>query len=476
MGGEEKSKKDFWQIAESYKEELIKRITEKISSIYGKNEISQNNSPESFIFVSEAVCPGEKQFVPIVSDWLLSEDKEKGKLWTADPHPDPQTGTWDVEIIQTAKKAEIPEPTFKGDQFTSIFTQQTFSRDQLEQQIQQHGLRQKIIAVAYHNSKNELSFRKPTEEEKQNLEKSQDRLTKCVYLNNDQEFQNRMDATLKNKDLSDNQKLISYITNQATSQLFKEIDQNERTETAREIKDLISQGTGMFLLKNILLTKWDPQQKKPAAFQETDKLEHFPFIAELPLSKVSQQLEAAMDSTLQEFKNLFNLLGPQNLEPFMILHPREIAEPEIKANSLKTIIIKAEDAIYLSEMEPKTRNRKEEGSPYIEFLTDNLLANIRKGRAEAEDVDREARKKNMAKNFGELKKILLDDGILAVLCEEGHGEIVEDVQESLKEAGFEVEGDWEIEKSGNEKGKWERVVVGRKGMGKKVNGKISLQG
>jgi len=467
MGGEEKSKKDFWQIAENYKEELIKRITEKISSVYGKNEISQNNSPESFIFVSEDICPGEKQFVPIVSDWLLSEDKEKGKLWTADPHPDPKTGTWDVEIIQTAKKSEIPEPTFKEDQFTSIFTQQTFSRDQLEQQIQQYGIRQKIIAVAYHDSKNELSFRKPTKEEKQNLEKSQDSLTKCIYLNNDQEFQKRMDAILESKELSDNQKLISYITNQATSQLFKKIDQKEAPETAREIKDLISEGTSMFLLKNILLTKWDPQQKKPAAFQETDKLEHFPFMAEPPLSKVSHKLEAAMDSTLQEFKNLFNLLGPQNLEPFMILLPGEIAEPEIKANSLKTVIIKAEDAIHCSQVEPKTGQRKRvEGSPYIEFLTDNLLANIRKGKAEAGDVDREARKKNMAKNFGELKKILLDDGILAVLCEEGHGEIVEDVQESLKEAGFEVEGDWEIEKSGNEKGKWERVVVGRKGMGK----------
>jgi hypothetical protein len=99
------------------------------------------------------------------------------------------------------------------------------------------------------------------------------------------------------------------------------------------------------------------------------------------------------------------------------------------------------------------------------------LASIRRGKAEAEDVDRETRKKNMAKNFGELKKILLDDGILAVLCEEVNGGIVEDVQESLKKAGFEVEGDWEIEKSENEKGKWERVVVGRKGMGKKVNGK-----
>jgi hypothetical protein len=276
-----------------------------------------------------------------------------------------------------------------------------------------------------------------------------------------------MDAILESKELSDKQKLISYITNQAISQLFKEIDQKEAPETAREIKGLISEGTGMFLLKNILLTKWDPQQKKPVVFQDSDKLKHFPFMAEPPLSKVSQQLESSIDSTHQEFKNLFNLLGPQNLEPFMILHPREIAEPERKENSLKTIIIKAEDAIYLSEMEPKTRKRKVEGSPYIEFLTDNLLANIRKGRAEAEDVDREARKKNMAKNFEELKKILLDDGILAVLCEEGHGEIVEDVQESLKEAGFEVEGDWEIEKSGNEKGKWERVVVGRKRMRKK---------
>jgi len=33
----------------------------------------------------------------------------------------------------------------------------------------------------------------------------------------------------------------------------------------------------------------------------------------------------------------------------------------------------------------------------------------------------------------------------------------------LKEAGFEVEENREIERSGNEKGKWERVVVGRKG-------------
>jgi len=462
MEEKENSKKELWQIAENYKEELIKRITEKISTVYGKNEISQNNSPESLIFVLETTYPAEKQFGPLVSDWQLSEDKEKGKWWVADPHPDPQTGTWDVEIIQTAKKAEIPEPTFKEDRFTSIFTQHTFSRDQLEQEIQQNGIRQKLIAIAYHDSKKELSFRKPTEEEEQNLEKSQDSLTKCIYLNNDQELRKRMDATLKSKELSDNQKLISFITNQATSQLFKEIDQKERPETAREIKDLISQGTGMFLLKNIFLTKWDPQQKKPAAFQDTDQLEHFPFMTEPPLSKVSQKLEASIDSTLQEFKNLFNLLGPQNLEPFMILHPGEISEPEIKENSLKTIIIKAEDAIYCSKVESKTRKRRGDDSPYIEFLTDNLLANIRKGKAEVGDVDREARKKNMAKNFGELKKILLDDGILAVLCEEGHDEIVEDVQESLKEAGFEMGGNWEIEKSGNEKGKWERVVVGRR--------------
>ncbi len=461
MGGEEKSKKDFWQIAKNYKEELIKRITEKISSIYGKNEISQNNSPESFIFVSEAICPGEKQFVPIVSDWLLSEDKEKGKLWTADPHPDPKTGTWDVEIIQTAKKSEIPEPTFKEDQFTSIFTQQTFSRDQLEEQIQQHGIRQKIIAVAYHDSKNELSFRKPTEEEKQNLEKSQDNLTKSIYLNNDQELRKRMDATLKSKELSDNQKLISFITNQATSQLFKEIDQNEAPETAREIKDLISEGASRFILKNILFTKWDPQQKKAVVFRNTDQTENFPFMVETPLQKVPQQLEASIDSTLQSFKNLFNLLGPQDLEPFMILHPREIAESEIKDNSLKTVIIKAEDAIQWSKVEQKAQKRSRGySSRYIEFLTDDLLAKIRKGKAET--VDRQARKNKLTETFSDIKKCLKDDGILAVLCEEGHGEIAEDVQESLKEAGFEVEGNWEIERSGNEKVDWGSWVVGKK--------------
>jgi len=78
-------------------------------------------------------------------------------------------------------------------------------------------------------------------------------------------------------------------------------------------------------------------------------------------------------------------------------------------------------------------------------------------------VDWQVRKKTMAETFSDTKKYLKDDGILSVLCEEGHGEIVEDVQESLKEAGFEVEENWEIERSGNEKGKWERVVVGRKG-------------
>jgi hypothetical protein len=73
----------------------------------------------------------------------------------------------------------------------------------------------------------------------------------------------------------------------------------------------------------------------------------------------------------------------------------------------------------------------------------------------------------MAETFSDTKKYLKDDGILSVLCEEGRGEIVEDVQESLKEAGFEVEENWEIERSGNEKGRWERVVVGRKVKGKK---------
>jgi len=138
MEEKENSKKELWQIAENYKEELIKRITEKISTVYGKNEISQNNGPESLIFVLETTYPAEKQFGPLVSDWQLSEDKEKGNWWVADPHPDPQTGTWDVEIIQTAKKAEIPEPTFKEDQFTSIFTQHTFSRDQLKFMLKDH--------------------------------------------------------------------------------------------------------------------------------------------------------------------------------------------------------------------------------------------------------------------------------------------------------------------------------------------------
>ena len=244
-----------------------------------------------------------------------------------------------------------------------------------------YGIRRKLIAVAYHDSNNELAFRKPTEEEMQDLEKSQDSLTKCIYLNNDQELRKRMDATLGSKELSFNQKLISFITNQATSQLFQEIDQKEEPETAREIKDLISEGASRFILKNILFfTKWDPQQKKAAVFQNTDQTENFPLMVEPPLQKVPQQLEASIDSTLQNFKNLFNLLGPQDLEPFMILHPREIAEPEMK-KSLKTVIIKAEEAIHWSKVEQKTQKpRRGEGSPYIEFLTDNLLAKIKKGK------------------------------------------------------------------------------------------------
>lgn len=325
-----------------------------------------------------------------------------------------------------------------------------------------YGIRRKLIAVAYHDSNNELAFRKPTEEEMQDLEKSQDSLTKCIYLNNDQELRKRMDATLGSKELSFNQKLISFITNQATSQLFQEIDQKEEPETAREIKDLISEGASRFILRNILFTKWDPRQKKAAVFRNSDQTENFPLMVEPPLQKVPQQLEASIDSTLQNFKNLFNLLGPQDLEPFMILHPRETAEPEMKKNFLKTVIIKAEDAIHWSKVEQKTQKRSMgDSSRYVEFLTDDLLAKIKKGKAET--VDRPARKKIMAETFSDTKKYLKDDGILSVLCEEGRGEIVEDVQESLKEAGFEVEENREIERSGNEKGKWERVVVGRKG-------------
>lgn len=429
-----------------------------------------SDGPENFIFVSEATCPGTNQFMPLASDWCLSEDEENGKWWVVVPNPDSETGTWDAEIIQTAKRAEIPEPTFKGDQNTSIFSQQTFSRDQLKEQIQQNGLRKQLIAVAYHDSDNELAFRKPTAEEKQDLENSQDSLTKCIYLNDDQELRKRMDTTIGSKELSFNQKLISFITSQATSQLFKEIDQNEEPQTASEIKDLISEGTGMFLLKNILLEKWDPKQKKASVFQGTVPSENFPLRAEFPISQVPKQLEAAIDSTLQQMQNMFNLIDPNKLEPspFIILNPREIEEPRIEEKSKKTVIIKAEDIYHWEKGEDNTHNTKwDHNSPYLEFLTDDLLARVRRGTCET--VDRETRKNKLTETFSGIKKYLKDDGILAVLCEEGHGEIVEDVKESLKEAGFEVERNWEIERSGVEKGKGERVVVGRKG--KKVNEK-----
>ena len=397
-----------------------------------------DEGPDHFIFVAEGTCPCSNQFIPLVSDWRLSEE-ENGRCWVAVPHLGLEKGTWDAEVIQTAIKAEIPEPTFKGDQFTSIFNGQTFSRDQLEKQIQKDGLRKKLIAVAYHDSKNELSFRKPSEEEKQDLEKSQNSLTKCIYLNTDQELRKMMDATLGSKELSDNQKLISFITSQATSQLLKEIDQNEEPQTAREIKDLISEGTGMFLLKNILLEKWDPKQKKASVFQGTDQSEDFPLRAEFPISQVPKQLGAAIDFTLKQMQNMFNLLGPKELEPFMILHPREIEEPRIEEKSKKTVIIKAEDILHWEKGEENTHNTKwDHNSPYLEFLTDDLLARVRRGTCET--VDREARKNKFTETFSGFKKYLKDDGILTVLCEEGHGEIVEDVQQSLKKAGFEIEG------------------------------------
>ena len=449
--GEVKSHREqgLQQIAKHLTDELLRRIKERLR--FKQKDISK----DSLIFVYEIPCPRTGHYTPIVSNWLLLEDDESKKYWFAVPNIDKDAGKWDAKLIQSANKQSIPAPTFFGDKFRSVFTEEIYGQEWIESQILRRDIREKPIAVAYHDQNGFLAFREPTKKDVDVFHLFEDALVKQVYLNDDQAFLNSIQPLLDSKLLTPRQKLTFFVTLDEVTKLFKEIKEKERTNVSSVLIDIITDGVKDFLTDSARAFEWDPIHGM-AAKRQKNILKNFSLLAELSIEKSYEFLKNSVELKLQYYQDLFNVIGLQDLESTIILNYEKNLEVEIEEKPASSIIVNVENILQWEQLldERKNQHLKNLGNFFedhviegnrqdlvtLKFLTKDMLVKIIASgqNCNIKKLDREARKKKMAKTFMEIGKYLKDEGILSVICEEGSEDLIDDVQDSLKKAGLNV--------------------------------------
>jgi len=450
MKGQREQGLQLQQVAKHLKCELLRRIEDRLR--FKPEDISE----DSFIFAYEIPCPCTGHFTPIVSNWLLLEEENK-KYWFAVPSIDKDAGKWDAKIIQSSSKQNIPAPTFFDDKFRSVFTEEIYGQEWIESQILRGDIRDKLIAVAYHDQNGLLAFRKPTKEDIDDFHLFEDALVKEIYLNDNQVFLNSVQPLLDNKLLTPKQKLIFFVTLNEVTKLFKVIKENEVANASSVLIDIIIDGVRDFLVDNAGLFEWDPicgvavRQQKNIPF-----LKNFPLLTELSIEKNYQCLKNSIELKLQHYQDLFNLIGLQNLESTIILNYEKDLELEIKEKPASSIIVNVENILQWEQLLDQRKNQHVknlgnfledhviEGNRQdiiiLKFIAKDMLVKVTTPaqNCNIKKLDREARKKKMTKTFMEIGKYLKDEGFLYVICDEGSEDLIDDVQDSLKKAGLKV--------------------------------------
>ncbi len=404
------------QIAKHLTDELLGRIKEKLR--FEPEDISRNN----FILAYEVSCPCTRHFTPIVSNWLLLEDDENEKYWYAVPNIDKDTGNWDVKVAQSANKQSIPAPTFFGDKFCSVFTEEIYGQEWIESQILRGDIREKPIAVAYHDQNGFLAFREPTKKDVDDFHLFEDALVREIYLNDNQAFLNSVQPLLDNKLLTPKQKLIFFVILDEVTKLCKEIKENGGINAPSALIDIIIDGVREFLVDNVGLFEWDPicgvavRQQKNIPF-----LKNFPLLTELSIEKNYQCLKNSIALKLQYYQDLFDVIGLQSLESTIVLNYEKNLELEVEEKSASAIIVDIEDILQWEQLDERANRQVKNLSNFLEdhviegnrqdfavlrFITKDMLVKvIAPGQnGTIEKLDRETRKKKMAKTFMEIGK------------------------------------------------------------------------
>ncbi len=91
-------------------------------------------------------------------------------------------------------------------------------------------------------------------------------------------------------------------------------------------------------------------------------------------------------------------------------------------------------------MEDHVIEGNRQDSEVLRFITKDMFVKvIAPGQnGTIEKLDRETRKKKMAKTFMEIGKYLKDEGFLFVICDDRSGDLVDDVQDGLEKVGLKV--------------------------------------
>jgi len=438
------------QVAKHLTFELLRRIEGRLR--FKPEDISE----DSFIFAYEIPCPCTGYFTPIVSSWLLLENEENKKYWFAVPSIDKDAGKWDAKIIQSSSKQNIPAPTFFDDKFRSIFTEEIYGQEWIESQILRGDISDKLIAVAYHGQNALLAFREPTKEDIDDFHLFENALVKEIYLNDNQVFLNSVQPLLDNKLLTPKQKLIFFVTLDEVTKLFKEIKENGGINAPSTLFDIIIDGVREFLVDNVGLFEWDPicgvavRQQKNIPF-----LKNFPLLTELSIEKNYQCLKNSIALKLQYYQDLFDVIGLQSLESTIVLNYEKNLELEVEEKSASAIIVDIEDILQWEQLDGRANRQARNLSNFLEdhviegnrqdsevlrFITKDMFVKvIAPGQnGTIEKLDRETRKKKMAKTFMEIGKYLKDEGFLFVICDDRSGDLVDDVQDGLEKVGLKV--------------------------------------
>jgi len=442
----EKAKEKMICELEKLKKDLIGQVKEGLKEIESE---SDKKGPSSLIFAYEGIFAKTGHLTPIVSDWRLSTDKDNKEFWYITPYPGEKGESWDYDIVQSLNEGDIPEPTFQDNGFRSILTGETWEIDGSKLQEAMYSIRRRLIAVAYRDGNGKLVFRKP-DKENQEFQRAEQLLIKKIFKSSDTAMGDITDQ-LRSEDITPTLKLCIFTIQQEWQNLFYKIRDHDEKK-ADTVKNVFLPG----IYDSFRIKTWNPEQGYSEASSLTSNTDCFSFCAEPCAANIPEILEHAVGRSIQAYKELLSMLDIRDLSlsstEVFCSNPEELCERTSKAS---LAVAFAEDLLSSSKKEGVSQINEghlKESSPFWEFITEDYLVKI-VGSTQKDILqypDRDIRRKNLAESFTQIKKVLKDDGILAVRCEKSDDQIVEDVKEGLTMAGFEVRQDWEMENSGRQ--------------------------